>query len=274
MTGKGAEVTGPRSRFSLTGRTVVVTGAAGILGQAFCSGLHQAGARVIAVDVESSGLHDLKNDLVDLEVEVCDISDEQAVKTSVEALWDRVGPIDGLLNNAASKGAALTDFFTDFESSSLKSWREVSAVNLDGSYLMAREVGKRMAERGQGAIVQIASIYGVVAPDQRIYEGSDYLGHKISSPGVYSATKSGVLGLASFMATWWGDSGVRVNSLTPGGVASGQNQVFESRYSERVPLGRMADADDMVGPAVFLLSDASRYVTGHNLVVDGGLTAW
>jgi NAD(P)-dependent dehydrogenase (short-subunit alcohol dehydrogenase family) len=141
-------------------------------------------------------------------------------------------------------------------------------------FLVAQAIGTRMARRGQGSIIQTASIYGVMAPDQRIYQGSQYNGRAINTPAVYSASKAGVIGLTRHLATYWSEHGVRVNTLTPGGVASGQNSEFDRRYSARVPLGRMAEADDMVGAAVFLASDASRYVTGQNIVVDGGLSAW
>lgn len=265
--------------FSLAGNTIVITGAGGILGSHFTRHVLDDGATVVALDSSPDALEQLVNELPTgvasrLDARVVDISDEAEVQRVVADIFDRHGAVHGLVNNAASKSSSLDGFFAAFDSSSLETWREVNAVNLDGSYLMAREVGRRMAEAGAGSIVQIASIYGVVGPDQRIYEGSEYLGRPISSPAVYSASKAGVIGLATFLSTWWGDRNVRVNCITPGGVSSGQNDVFEARYSARVPLGRMATADDMVGPLTFLLSDAARYVTGHNLVVDGGLTAW
>jgi NAD(P)-dependent dehydrogenase (short-subunit alcohol dehydrogenase family) len=131
-----------------------------------------------------------------------------------------------------------------------------------------------MAGRGYGSIVQTASIYGLMAPDQRIYEGSEYLGRAINTPPVYTASKAGVIGLTKHLATYWGAQGVRVNTLTPGGVESGQNETFKQRYGARVPLGRMARADEMVGAILFLVSDAASYVTGQNIAVDGGLSAW
>jgi len=135
-------------------------------------------------------------------------------------------------------------------------------------------VGARMASRGRGSIIQTASIYGVVAPDQRIYEGSEYLGMPINTPAVYSTSKAAVVGLTKYLASYWGAQGVRVNTLTPGGVSSGQNDVFDRRYSARVPLNRMARPEEMAQGLLFLASDASSYITGHNLIIDGGLTAW
>ncbi len=149
------------------------------------------------------------------------------------------------------------------------------SVNLDGMFLVAQAVGRRMVEQKiGGSIVQTSSIYGVVAPDQRIYEGSQYMGRPINTPAVYSTSKAGVIGLTRYLAAYWGDAGIRVNTITPGGVESGQNDEFRQRYTARVPLGRMADRRDMLGALVFLASDASSYVTGQNLIVDGGLTCW
>ena len=131
-----------------------------------------------------------------------------------------------------------------------------------------------MAERRQGSIINTLSIYGIVAPDQRIYEGSSYEGRAINTPAVYSASKAALLGLTRYLATYWAERGVRVNALTPGGVFSGQNETFVRRYSARVPMGRMAEREEMCGALVFLASRASSYVTGQNIVVDGGLSAW
>jgi NAD(P)-dependent dehydrogenase (short-subunit alcohol dehydrogenase family) len=148
-------------------------------------------------------------------------------------------------------------------------------VNIDGMFLMAQAVGKQMIAQGHGgSIIQTASIYGVAAPDQRIYEGSQYLGRPINTPAVYSASKAAVIGLTRYLASYWGSQGIRVNTLTPGGVESGQNDVFSRKYSARVPLGRMARTDEMQSALLFLASDASSYVTGQNLIIDGGLTCW
>jgi len=179
-----------------------------------------------------------------------------------------------LLNNAASKGSNLDQFFTPFENYSLQTWREVMAVNIDGLFLVAQSVGNHMKALGGGSIIQISSIYGVVAPDQRIYEGSEYNGRAINTPAVYSVSKAAVLGLTSYLSTYWADSKIRVNTLTPGGIASGQNGEFNKKYSNRVPLGRMGEAAELTGALIYLASDASSYVTGQNIIVDGGLSAW
>jgi NAD(P)-dependent dehydrogenase (short-subunit alcohol dehydrogenase family) len=169
----------------------------------------------------------------------------------------------------------LDAFFAPFENYSLDEWRKIMAVNIDGMFLVAQAVGRKMIQQGTGgSIVQTSSIYGVMAPDQRIYEGSFYLDHQINTPAVYSASKAAVIGLSKYLATYWATQGIRVNTLTPGGTESGQNEEFKSRYAARIPMGRMAAPSEIVGALLFLLSDASSYVTGQNILVDGGLSAW
>ena len=177
------------------------------------------------------------------------------------------------MNNAAAKAKG---FFAPLESYSLQTWNEVMTVNVDAVFLAVRELGPGMAERGNGSIINVASIYGVVGPDQRIYEGSWYedLGGAINTPMIYAATKGAIISMTRYLATYWGSKGVRCNCLTPGGVASGQNEEFDKRYSERVPMGRMAKANEMMGAMIYLASDASTYVNGQNIIVDGGWTAW
>ena len=148
-------------------------------------------------------------------------------------------------------------------------------VNLDGMYLIAKEIGAKMAQRKNGSIIQIASIYSSkMASDQRIYKGSRYLDTKINTPAVYSVSKAGVVGLTLHLASYWASKKVRVNTLSPGGIYSGQNQKFVDNYSKRVPLGRMAKKEEMIGAILYLSSDASSYVTGQNIFVDGGLSSW
>ena len=149
------------------------------------------------------------------------------------------------------------------------------SVNIDGMFLVAQAIGERMAESGRGgSIIQTSSIYGIMASDKRIYEGSFYLGRQISNPAVYSASKAAVVGLTRYLAAYWADKGIRVNALVPGGVESGQNEIFKKNYSARVPMNRMARPQEMVGAVIWLASDASSYVTGQNINVDGGLSAW
>jgi NAD(P)-dependent dehydrogenase (short-subunit alcohol dehydrogenase family) len=268
-----------RALFDLAGKTAVVTGASGIIGRRFAAGLAEFGAALALVDLDVDAAGALAAELARRHAVKaigigCDIADPEAVRRMADTVETRLGGAQILMNNAATKGGDLDAFFAPVERFDLKTWRDVMAVNLDGMFLVAQALGGRMAERGGGSIIQTASIYGLMAPDQRIYEGSEYNGRPINTPAVYTASKAGVIGLTRHLATYWAERGVRVNTLTPGGVSSGQNSEFSRRYAARIPLGRMAEADDMVGAAVFLASDASRYVTGQNIVVDGGLSAW
>ncbi len=260
----------------LTGRVALVTGGAGILGRHFCTGLAAAGAQVAVVDLAEEAAGQVAESIGTAAAPfACDIANPDSVKACVAAIAQRFGGVDVLLNNAASKSADVRAFFTSFEDYSIETWREVMSVNIDGMFLMAQAVGKLMLERGcGGSVIQTASIYGLVGPDSSIYEGSDYLGGPINTPAVYSASKAAVIGLTRWLATYWAASGIRVNALVPGGVSSGQNSVFSKKYSARVPMQRMARAEEMVGPALFLASDASSYVTGQVLAADGGWTAW
>jgi len=193
----------------------------------------------------------------------------------VRQVVEEFGEITVLHNNAASKSTDLDAFFAPFEEYSLEEWRRIMSVNIDGMFLVAQAVGGQMVRQGKGgSIVQTSSIYGVMAPDPRIYEGSFYMGRQISSPAVYSASKAAVVGLTKYLSTYWADKGIRVNTLTPGGNDSGQNDEFKQRYSARIPLGRMGNPPEMVGALLFLASDASSYITGQNIMVDGGLSAW
>lgn len=262
--------------FRVDGKVALVTGGAGILGRHFCAGLVAAGARVAVVDLDHAAAAACAAGLGgDAAGFGCNVADPQSVAACVAAVLERYGAIDVLHSNAATKTADVRAFFAPFEDYALDTWREVMSVNIDGMFLMAQAVGRHMVERGRGgSIVQTASIYGLVGPDARIYEGSNYLGGPINTPAVYAASKAAVVGLTRWLATHWAGQGIRVNCLVPGGVSSGQNSEFSQRYASRVPLGRMAEAGEMVPALLYLASDASSYVTGQVLAVDGGWTAW
>ena len=268
-----------KNLFSLTGKVAVVTGGAGLLGQVFCQALVTAGANVAIIDLDKRATDKTAATIKKAETQKviaveCDITSQESVSAMVKTVVTQLGGIDILLNNAASKGSNLDQFFAPFENYSLQAWREVMAVNIDGLFLVAQSVGSQMKKQGGGSIIQVSSIYGVVAPDQRIYQGSEYNGRPINTPAVYSVSKAAVLGLTSYLSTYWADSKIRVNTLTPGGIESGQNSEFNQKYSNRVPLGRMGEASELTGALIYLASDASSYVTGQNIIVDGGLSAW
>jgi NAD(P)-dependent dehydrogenase (short-subunit alcohol dehydrogenase family) len=260
----------------IDGDTALVTGGAGILGKQFCAGLIEAGATVVIVDLDADSAQSAAATLgPNAHGFACDVSDPHSVKDTVGAICDQFGGIDILLNNAATKTDDVREFFKPFEDYSIDTWREVMSVNIDGMFLMAQAVGKAMISgKRTGRIVQTASIYGLVGPDSRIYEGSDYLGGPINTPAVYSASKAAVIGLTKWLATYWAQNNINVNCLVPGGVSSGQNSKFSDLYSDRVPMNRMAEAEEMVAPMLFLASREASYVTGQVLAADGGWTAW
>ena len=205
----------------------------------------------------------------------CDVSDPGNVAEMVGRVSRELGDIRILVNNAAAKSDDLHAFFAPFEDYSLNTWRDITSVNMDGVFLVAQAVGRAMRVHGKpSSIIQTSSIYGIMGPDHRIYEGSEYMGVAINTPAVYAASKAAVVGLTRHLATYWAEAGIRVNAIAPGGVESGQNDTFKSNYSARIPMGRMAQADEMVGAVVFLSADASAYMTGQVLALDGGLSAW
>ncbi|OZI68282.1 SDR family oxidoreductase [Bordetella genomosp. 1] len=260
--------------FSLREKTVLLTGAAGILGARLTRHLLDAGAaRVIALDRSEEALAKLGSELqnpAQLELEHADITS----RAELDALKARVlggDAVDVLINNAAAKSP---NFFEPFASFPREDWDQVMDVNVTGAMHCCQVFGPDMAAAGRGSIINTLSIYGIVAPDQRIYEGSEYLGRAINTPAIYSVSKAALWGLTHYLSSYWGAQGVRVNAVTPGGIFSGQNDTFVNRYSARVPLNRMAQPDELMGAYLYLASDASSYVTGQNLVVDGGLTVW
>lgn len=255
-------------------RVVVLTGGGGLLGRAMVERLTADGATVAVVDRHA----DLAETAAKLAVTpgrakayACDVADRAQLARLHEDVRADLGEVQALICNAATKSE---NFFEPFESFPIEDWNYVLGVNLTAPMLCAQEFGPGMASRGHGVIVNTLSIYGIVAPDQRIYEGSLYEGRTINTPAIYSASKAGLWGLTKYLASYWGAQGVRVNAVTPGGVFSGQNETFERKYSARTMMGRMGEPHEIADAVTFLVSDRASYVTGHNLVVDGGLTSW
>lgn len=259
-----------------TGRTVLVTGGAGILGRYLSRGFARAGATVVVLDRAEEAAQEVARDLGNESFGLgCDITQPGSVEAAMASLVARSGRLDVVVNNAASKSRDLRAFFAPFEEYDLEIWRDVMSVNIDGMFLVSQAASRQFLAQGSGgSVINVASIYGLVGPDPRIYEGSDYLGGPINTPAVYSASKAAVIGLTKWLATHWGQHNIRANCLVPGGVSSGQNGTFKHNYASRTPLGRMAEAQEIVGPALFLASDAASYVTGQVLAADGGWTAW
>lgn len=246
--------------FRLDGKVIIVTGAAGLLGTQYCRAIEEAGGISVAADKKATG-----------EPHV-DVTDKASVQAFVRRTLKHFGRIDGLVNNAGIdpkfEGSPARKHTHSFEDYPLELWNQSLDVNITGMFLMAQTVAPVMLRQGKGSIVNIASTYALVGPDQRLYPKGSY------KPVAYSVTKSAVLGLTRYLAAYWAGKGIRVNTLTPGGVFHGHDKEFVKRYSSRTPLGRMAKPDEYNAAIVFLLSDASSYMTGSNLVIDGGWTAW
>lgn len=265
------------SLFDLRDRVIVVTGCTGVLGARYSRAFVENGARVVMADISdrnpvgAAGALGREFGASPLGV-ACDITRESEVVSLFETTVRHFGRVDVVVNNAAATGENLMkvgDVFAPFEQYPLSVWEQVLKVNLTGVFLVAREGGKAMLANGSGSLINVSSIYGIVGPDHRIYEGMPF-----ASFPAYSAGKAGVHGLTRWLATYWGSRGIRVNTLVPGGVSNGHADEFVRRYSQRTPLGRMAERDDLVGMVLYLASDASCYCTGQEYIVDGGLTAW
>lgn len=265
--------------FRLDNQIAIVTGACGRLGPVWAEALVDAGARVAALELEGAPVSAAYKTLADragdrLRRFDCDITDRRSIESAVERVAAEMGEPAVLVNNAGidqppDAGGARTRI-GDLP---IDQFRRVVEVNLLGTFQVTQIVGSRMAARGSGCIINIGSLYVSVSPDQRFYDHLPGNPPFLKSPA-YGASKAAVVNLTRYFATLWGASGVRVNALSPGGVLGGQDEGFRAKYSARVPLGRLAQAEDLQGPLVFLASSASAYVTGHELRVDGGFTAW
>jgi NAD(P)-dependent dehydrogenase (short-subunit alcohol dehydrogenase family) len=270
-----------KSRFDLSGRVAVVTGGNGLLGTAYAETLRSAGARVVILDIAKKLNERLQNLVKEAPDAVAlvygDVTDRESLEKALIEIEKQFGTPDILINNAAidfDPGADASEN-RSFAEYSLKSWNKVIEVNLTGTMLACQVFGEAMAAAGRGSIINMSSIYGLVSPDQRLYA---YLKEKTGIPFIkpiaYTATKSAIVGITKWLAVYYAPRGVRVNALAPGGVYNKQDDTFVKAYSERTPLGRMGKTEEVTDAMLFLVSDASSYVTGTVLSVDGGWTAW
>jgi len=258
--------------FNLEGQVVVLTGGAGLLGRCFADALAERGARVAIFDRYIDSMLTVGH----VKAYEVDVTKRASLEAALVQVENSLGEPRGLINCAAidSPPDAPESENGPFEEYSIESWRRVMDVNVTGTFLACQVVGGRMASRAGGSVVNIASIYGQVSPDQRIYEYRRAGGESFYKPAAYATSKSALYNLTRYLATYWANRGVRVNTVTFGGVFDNQDPQFLSEYAKRVPLGRMADPQDYVGTIIFLLSPASSYMTGSNVVIDGGWTAW
>jgi NAD(P)-dependent dehydrogenase (short-subunit alcohol dehydrogenase family) len=263
--------------FDLQGKVAVVTGATGLLGREHCVALSGAGARVVVADLDRGQCEHLAARLAGGSMAlVMDVTQRLAVQAGLEAIMQRYGRVDVLVNNAAVndmfESPSLAVEQSQFENYPESMWRRMFDVNVTGMFFCCQVFGAVMAQRRTGSIINIASTYGLVAPDQSLYQRPDGTQGFYKS-AAYPATKGAVIAFTRFLAAYWGHHGVRVNALSPGGVENSQDDFFVEQYARRTLLHRMARPSDYHGAVVFLASDASAYMTGANLVVDGGWTA-
>ena len=276
----------PSSRYDLTGRTALVTGAGGLLGRQHVAALCEAGARVVVTEINlaqaEAAIAALKQaapsaDLIPLAL---DVTAQDSVRAASEQLAGRSVSVDILVNNAAIDPKVTSSpgvmHSSRFEAFPVPQWQTEIAVGLTGAMLCAQEFGGQMARRGRGVVLNIASDLGVIAPDQRLYRQPHVTREEEQpvKPVTYSVIKHGLIGLTKYLATYWADHGVRVNAISPGGVFNNQDPAFVERLTRLIPMGRMAEVDEYRAAVQFLCSDASSYMTGQNLVMDGGRSVW
>jgi len=274
--------------FDLNNKVILVVGGRGYLGRHFCQKLRSQGGQIISADMQApsnaASKSDFKTEFDDIDQIDIDVTNTESIATVVQSVMDKYGRIDVLIYSVTAKPE---DFYAPFTECSLQGWQKVFSAEMDGLFLVTQQVGQVMEKAKRGNIILLSSIYGVVGNDQRIYEGANlstlYAGknlhagkiQRLYSHAAYPAVKGGVISLARYLAAYWEGQNIRVNCISPGGVEhSGENQKFVEQYSSHVPLGRKAKIDEISGPIVFLASDESSYVNGHNLIVDGGWTAW
>jgi NAD(P)-dependent dehydrogenase (short-subunit alcohol dehydrogenase family) len=271
------------SRFNLDRRVIVITGGAGLLGRQHAMAIAELGGVPVVLDIDSEAAQRVTNEIeetytVPALAGTCDITDEKSVKLCFEEVLSKRGRIDGLINNAANNeimGVGTTTAPTSLENFSLEQWDKDFAVGVTGMFICCRVFGSYMAKQRQGVVINISSDLGLISPDQRIYEVPGLPpDEQLYKPISYSVVKHAVIGLTKYLATYWAKSGVRVNALCPGGIYSGHAEEFVEKLTNLIPMGRMATEEEYRGAIQFLCADASIYMTGACLVMDGGRTVW
>lgn len=274
-----------KDAFDLTGRVAIITGGAGLLGVKHAEAIAEMGGIPILLDFDGERARARAKEIADLfGVKTlgltADVSQTAEVAAALSDALAQLGRVDILINNAANNpkvedGVLSRAQWSRLESFPLEVWQHDLSVGLTGAFVCSQIIGREMAQRGRGVILNVASELALIGPDQRIYRQPGVPENEQPvKPVSYSAIKAGLLGLTRYLATYWADKGVRVNALSPGGVYNDQDPAFVQRLSNLIPMGRMADKDEYKAAVVFLVSDASSFMTGANLVVDGGRTCW
>lgn len=272
-----------RNLFDLTDRVAVITGGAGMLGMRYADAIAEMGGIPVLADKDGAraniGAEELgrKYSGKALGVEV-DITVQASVDSLVEQVWAKFGRIDILINNAAMTvkggGGAFDDYFAPYEDYPRELFDMALQINLTGAFLVTQAIGKIMVEQNRGVIINVSSDVGTISPDHRLYKGMTYAGKPFNTPIAYSMSKAALLAFTRYLATYWADKGIRVNAISPAGVFDDHEPDFVERFSKLLPMARMAHKDEFKGAIIFLCSDASSFMTGANLAIDGGRTAW
>ena len=271
--------------FNLKNKIIVITGGSGFLGSEFSSTLSDVGAIPIILDKNNASLELLKKKFIKKKQRgfffLVDLNNETKVNVVINSIIKKYKKIDCLINAAGLTGEDMlktdSNFFEKFENYDFKLWQKSLNGNLSSTFILTKSVAKYMLKRKKGSIINIASDVGIISPDHRIYEANkkiNYKGVNFNTPLSYSVAKSGIISMTRYLATYWAKKGIRVNCVSPAGVYKKHNKKFVKQLSERIPLGRMAKPEELNGAIIYLCSNASSYVTGHNLVVDGGRTIW
>ena len=257
-----------KDSFDLTGKVALITGGAGLLGVKHAEAIIEMGGVPVLVDIDTDRMSGLTGK--GWELQVCDIRNRQEVNGLATTVLNRYGRIDILINNAFKTAKqAPQGYFLPFEDYPFGLWEMAINTNLTGTFLITQAVGRQLLKQGKGVILNIASDVGVISPDHRIYEGMPF-----NTPLSYSMCKAAIIHMTKYLATYWADKGIRVNCLSPAGVYDGQPPEFVKRLSNLIPMGRMAQPDEYKAAVVFLVSDASSFMTGANVIIDGGRTCW
>lgn len=271
--------------FSIEGRVCVITGGGGLIGSKHAEAVLEGGGIPVLLDITEEGMERTKSMLQNrypgavIEMFVADITRRDMLCSIRDELMEKYGHIYGLINNAANnpkvEGGSKNLGAVQFHNFPLELWNDDIAVGLTGAMLCAQVFGGVMAEKGTGIIINISSDYGIIAPNQSIYRRDGVPeSHQIIKPVSYSVVKHGIMGLTKYLAVYWAKRGIRVNTLCPASLENGQNPEFVQKISELIPMGRMSRPDEYVGTVLYMLSDASSYMTGATVVLDGGRTIW
>ena len=271
--------------FNLKNKVIVITGGAGFLGSEFSSILSDIGAIPIILDINATSIKLLKRKFIKKRQKgfffLVDLNDENKVNSAINLIIKKHRRIDCLINAAGLTGQNMlksnSNFFEKIEKYDFKLWQKSLNENLSSTFITIKSVANHMLKRQKGSIINIASDVGVISPDHRIYEANkkfNYKGVNFNTPMSYSVAKSGIISMTRYLATYWAKKGIRVNCISPAGVYKKHDKKFVEQLSQRIPLGRMAKPYELNGAIVYLCSNASSFVTGHNLVVDGGRTIW